>query len=95
MDKKHGSLIEKGAKSKTKPMKGKGKQHMAVKKADAVGTSPSVGKVVKKVMRPLKARSVCEPHLLCNLCPASFVRKDSLRSHLKQHAKQPNSESSR
>ena len=45
-------------------------------------------KVVRKSLSGGGAKSVCDPHFKCNYCDASFVRKDSLQSHLRQHIKQ-------
>jgi hypothetical protein len=45
-------------------------------------------KIVRKSLTGSGAKSVCDPHFKCNYCDASFVRKDSLQSHLRQHIKQ-------
>ena len=36
----------------------------------------------KKVMLN---KTICKPNFVCPVCPAGFVRRDSLRSHVKQH----------
>ena len=32
-------------------------------------------------------KAICKPNFSCPVCPAGFVRRDSLKSHIKQHKK--------
>ena len=32
-------------------------------------------------------KAICKPNFSCPICPAGFVRRDSLKSHIKQHKK--------
>ena len=47
-------------------------------------------KMTEKKMdrRKQPGKSFCDLHFKCSCCDAAFVRKDSLQSHLRQHAKQ-------
>ena len=39
----------------------------------------------KKESKVVLNKSICKPNFVCPVCPAGFVRRDSLRSHVKQH----------
>jgi len=41
----------------------------------------------KKEAKVVLNKSICKPNFVCPVCPAGFVRRDSLRSHVKQHQK--------
>lgn len=38
-----------------------------------------------KQKKVLLNKTICKPNFICPVCPAGFVRRDSLRSHVKQH----------
>ena len=40
---------------------------------------------IKKPKTTAAAKTLCKPNFTCPVCNAGFVRRDSLRSHVKQH----------
>jgi len=96
INKKHGTWA--GGKEKSKsallskakdPFKlgGKKKGRKVTKKQsperqnDDIGQGPPPARKRKTVI----SKTICKPNFVCPVCPAGFVRRDSLRSHVKQH----------
>eukprot|EP00090_Calanus_glacialis_P019336 TRINITY_DN29722_c0_g1_i1.p1 TRINITY_DN29722_c0_g1~~TRINITY_DN29722_c0_g1_i1.p1 ORF type:complete len:824 (+),score=198.98 TRINITY_DN29722_c0_g1_i1:56-2527(+) len=50
--------------------------------SEDVSTNDQKDSKQKKV---LLNKTICKPNFICPVCPAGFVRRDSLRSHVKQH----------
>ena len=87
INKRHGALV---ASSKAKALS----QGKMVKEAGRFEKKSPKGKVQgeesemsKKDTKVVLNKSTCKPNFICPVCPAGFVRRDSLRSHVKQHQK--------
>ena len=87
VNKRHGALV---ANSKARPL-----SHSKVdkdtgrfeKKSPKGKAREEESDSSKKDAKVVLNKSICKPNFVCPVCPAGFVRRDSLRSHVKQHQK--------
>ena len=68
------------AKQLKDPLKNKGKAKDRTK-------SETEGEKSQAKTKVLLNKAICKPNFSCPICPAGFVRRDSLKSHIKQHKK--------
>ena len=68
------------AKQLKDPVKNKGKSKGRTK-------SETEGEKPQQKTKVLLNKAICKPNFSCPICPAGFVRRDSLKSHIKQHKK--------
>ena len=87
VNKRHGALV---ANSKARPLSHSklGKDAGRFEKKSPKGKAREEElDTSKKDAKVVLNKSICKPNFVCPVCPAGFVRRDSLRSHVKQHQK--------
>ena len=87
VNKRHGAMVS--SKSGGKPNTKDSKTFLEKKSPKGkVRSEDNSQMVTKKERTVVLNKSICKPNFVCPVCPAGFVRRDSLRSHVKQHQRE-------